>query len=207
MTRSAAKPRVHPGDTLLVRLQANGGAGNAWRLAQSNILLLRSLDTDAAGTVSGDQQTFRFLVVGIGGEQILFQYGDTQIAGGTAAMFQTLVVSDPLVAPKSGETVVRVTDNDNGAHVPLRVGDTLALRLAVSTGSGYHWDIGLNNATLLKPTGSITDRFANIAMGGLQYQEFSFRASKPGSEKLQLFQRRGTEQSEQTFSVQVFVGN
>lgn len=206
----ASETRVKPGDTLVVRLKAAAAPGNAWTLDQNNILLLRALSPDAKGDTEAGVQTFRFEVVGIGSEELSFQYGDADTPDTNASrFFRTLLVSEPPAAKrgKLDNSVVRVTDADSGRRIPLRVGDTLALHLPVSTGSGFVWEIGLNNATLLKPASATGERFADVANGGSQYQDFSFTASEAGSEQLQMFERRGAGQPGQTFALQVFVSD
>ncbi len=81
---------------------------------------------------------------------------------------------------------VNLSQADNGKSLDLRPGDTISLSLAENRLAGYEWAVqqgsegilALEDDTYSPPSGGV--------VGGGGVRTLTFRASKPGVERLQL---------------------
>jgi len=110
--------------------------------------------------------------------------------------------------PAAAGNVTIGADRDGG-HVPLRLGQTLTVRLAGDPGTGYGWAVKQADRRILAPYGGVTFTPAAAprpGAGGLF--NTSFRVARRGETWLRLAYRRPFEPAEPpaaTFAVHVMV--
>ncbi|MBX7132959.1 MAG: protease inhibitor I42 family protein [Fimbriimonadaceae bacterium] len=203
------------GDTLVVNLNSNASTGYSWNIAQNNTSLLRPLgrptyqNSDSGLMGAGGTQTFRFRAVGAGGEGLRFLYQRPNSGGIQAAdTFQVLVVIN---RPNNRGKNVTVSDIDNHTQVSLNLGDTLTVRLSANSTTGYQWNVGNIDNSVLRMIDSQYIRPRGGLMGAGGTQVYRFRTVGRGSFFLGLlYQRPGASggiPAAQRFEIQVQVNS
>lgn len=90
-------------------------------------------------------------------------------------------------APPPQKDAVILTVTDHESEVKAAVGDTVAVRLEASLGTGYSWQVGKNDEAILKPVGKPTfEPPEHPKPGGPEMQVLRFRAAAPGVVQLEL---------------------
>ena len=108
-----------------------------------------------------------------------------------------------------GKTVT-VTEKDNGSKISLNKGDLLVVRLEAQSGTAYLWDIGKNDAAVLKPQGKReVEKPEKPVPGGKVTHVFRLKAAASGDSTLELNYRRPFDKEEtksaKTFKISVSV--
>ena len=126
------------------------------------------------------------------------------LAGAVAAIALSLA----LVSSAAARTVT-VTEKDNGAETILARGDTLAVSLPATSGTGYVWQVAKIETAFLAQAGNPTFEHDEKAMpGAMWHQTFHFTAEAAGTGKLELQYLRPWEKTTppaKTFTLNVFV--
>src|SRR5713101_5781223 len=103
-----------------------------------------------------------------------------------------------------------LTDKDTGTTVKLAKGDMLEVKLPMTAGTGYIWQIVKNNPEQLVLQGrSQIVRPDKKIVGGKQTQLFRFKAEGIGASELEVVYLRPFEKGKppaKTFSVKVAIG-
>ncbi len=111
------------------------------------------------------------------------------------------LASDKVTAPMR---TVTVTEKDNNSAVELNKGDTLAVILDFSPGTGYSWQIAKNDANVLEPEGkpvlSGGTEQKNMPGGGEQ-ATFRFKALNSGMTVIALHHKRPWEKGKEPLKV------
>jgi inhibitor of cysteine peptidase len=90
-------------------------------------------------------------------------------------------------APPPQKDAVILTVADHESEVKAAVGDTVAVRLEASLGTGYSWQVGKNDEAILKPVGKPTfEPLDQPKPGSPEMQVLRFRAAAPGLARLEL---------------------
>ena len=88
----------------------------------------------------------------------------------------------------------KVTEEQNGSRIPLKIGDLVQIELAGNITTGYTWEIAENNPDLLQPQGEVeyqAEKTNKVGRGGTFI--FSFKAIAKGNTILKLIYRRPFE--------------
>jgi len=89
---------------------------------------------------------------------------------------------------------VTVTDRDDRGDVTLAAGQTLVVRLGVTLGTGFSWQVVTNNARILEPAEPPRiEPPERPAPGAVEHQVFRFTARAKGSTVLELHYLRPWE--------------
>ncbi len=98
------------------------------------------------------------------------------------------------LADEAKDKTVTVTDKEEKGKVTVPKGGTLVVRLPITTGTGYTWEIAKNDADRLKPTGKPTvERPDKSVPGAKTAQVFRFGAAAAGTAELVLEYKRPFE--------------
>jgi inhibitor of cysteine peptidase len=92
--------------------------------------------------------------------------------------------------------------------VGLEVGDILEIVLPANPSTGYIWEAGFYNQSVLEPYGEPEFSSASTNLGAEESQKLHFEAIGEGETELVLVYRRSfenEEEAQQTFQVQVVV--
>jgi predicted secreted protein len=102
------------------------------------------------------------------------------------------MASSPVVAaPQQTNNIVTVADCDNNKTIDLTVGDTLVLRLASNSSTGYSWRVAQNNERLLQPQGEPAYESSASNLPCAQGTQVStFTAAAAGGDALNLLYQR-----------------
>jgi inhibitor of cysteine peptidase len=104
---------------------------------------------------------------------------------------------------------VTVTDRDDRVDITLAAGQTLVVRLGVTLGAGFSWQVATNDARILKPAGPPRiEPPERPVPGAVEYQVFRFIARAHGPTVLELHYLRPWEkgvESARTYRVTVTV--
>jgi predicted secreted protein len=120
---------------------------------------------------------------------------------------QTAPAEAQLVAAGTGEAV-RIDSSYNGGSVELQPGQELEVTLEGNATTGYLWEIGSVDATILRPVGVPQINPSSDADGAGGWFVFRFAGVAPGATKLELVYHRPWEKDvppSETFSVRVVV--
>ncbi len=109
----------------------------------------------------------------------------------------------------SAKDSLTLTEHDNGRTVTLAKGAALTLRLEASPGTGYGWQIQKNEPELLKLIDKpIFEKSEPDRPDAKEQEVFHFRASAPGSAKLELVYTRPWEKDKppaKTFRIEAVI--
>ena len=108
---------------------------------------------------------------------------------------------------KAADSVLTVTDADNGKNIDLASGQTLRVKLKTISGTGYAWTLSGDPAPL-KLTKSYTQQNNSRRAGGGQMSVFDLTASSAGLANVTFVYRRSWEYNvppAKTFKVHVNV--
>ena len=97
-----------------------------------------------------------------------------------------------------------LTEADAGSSSELRVGDKLEVTLPGSPTTGFQWEIGSVDTSILRPTGEPEFKSSSDALGSGGQFAFRFKAVAPGQTTLKLIYHRPFEKDTppaQTFEV------
>jgi len=94
--------------------------------------------------------------------------------------------------PKSPKEV-SITWSEIEQGVGLEVGDTLELRLPANPSTGYAWEVGFYNQTVLKPIGDPKYTGSSTKLGAEESQLMHFEAIGEGETELVMVYRRSFE--------------
>jgi inhibitor of cysteine peptidase len=203
---SGSQVTIDLGDTLVVRLTTDAGAGFSWAVAQNNPFVLRPVSSHRAppanGTPSGGstEQGFHFKAVGLGGETLILTYR-RPMGGGSSTFGASMFVLNVLVLPNGAATLpgnvgaVTLWDNDNGRRVPVRVGATITVRLNSNPTTGYSWNLPDGGApSILQLLGTPrVERPAGQPLGAPGTQVYRFKVVSAGQGTLRLLYQRPWE--------------
>ena len=101
-----------------------------------------------------------------------------------------------------------LTEADAGRSIGLRVGDKLEVTLPGNPTTGFQWEVGSLDTSVLKPIGEPEYKPSSNALGSGGQFTFHFEAVTPGQTTLQLIYHRPFEKDTppaQTFEVTVTV--
>lgn len=86
---------------------------------------------------------------------------------------------------------ITVTNRDHDTELHLQVGDELTVRLEAIPGTGYSWNISEGDEGMLSLIGDpVFERSGVQVLGGVEQQIFRFRATSPGTRRLEFEYRR-----------------
>jgi inhibitor of cysteine peptidase len=109
----------------------------------------------------------------------------------------------------SSASEVTVTERDDRGNVALASTQTLVVRLSVTLGTGFSWQVVSNNAPILKQSGPARIESPERPIpGAVQQQVFRFTPGTKGSTVLELHDMRPWEKGvkpAKTYSVTVTV--
>ena len=89
--------------------------------------------------------------------------------------------------PGAEARTVTVTEKDSGTETVLARGDTLAVSLPATSGTGYVWQVAKVESSILAQAGNATFEHDQKAMpGAMWHQTFHFSASAAGAAMLEL---------------------
>ena len=92
-------------------------------------------------------------------------------------------------------SVTKLTAQDAGSTVNIRVGNTLEIALEGNPTTGYTWEIAPESGTLLSQQGEAEFKSASSALGSGGIVTLRFKAIQPGTMKLKLIYHRTFEPS------------
>lgn len=101
---------------------------------------------------------------------------------------------------------VSISYSEIKQSVGLEVGDILEVVLPANPSTGYIWEVGFYNQTVLKPFGEPEFYKTSTNLGAQETQKLHFEAIDEGETELVLLYRRSLEnevKDQQTFGVQV----
>lgn len=101
---------------------------------------------------------------------------------------------------------VSISYSEIKQSVGLEVGDILEVVLPANPSTGYIWEVGFYNQTVLKPFGEPEFYKINTDLGAQETQKLHFEAIDEGETELVLLYRRSFEnevKDQQTFGVHV----
>ncbi len=90
---------------------------------------------------------------------------------------------------------VAITEQETQQGVGLNVGDTLEIVLDANPSTGYAWEPGFYNESVLKPVGEPEFVKQDASLGSGEKQKVHFLAIGPGETKLSLVYRRPFEKA------------
>src|SRR5262245_30723058 len=96
----------------------------------------------------------------------------------------------------SGKASSYIGEADNGRHIQLAKGRTLTVRLPVTPGTGYSWNVAALQPRVLQPAGSELERAAEVQPGTSATQMLTFDAVGAGDSPLVLEYRRPWERGD-----------
>ncbi len=117
-----------------------------------------------------------------------------------------IAACDRLKARDSKE--VSITEQEVQQSVGLDIGDTLEIVLAADPATGYAWEAGFYNQSVLKPVGEPEFVKQDTNLGSEEKQKLHFEATGEGETELILMYRRSFEKDVpelKTFQVNVHV--
>ncbi len=79
-----------------------------------------------------------------------------------------------------------LTDSDNGTSITVETGDIIAVRLQAQLGTGFSWKPEIENESLEQMGEPTQESGEEIKTGGMDTQEFRFRAVSEGTSILSL---------------------
>jgi inhibitor of cysteine peptidase len=104
--------------------------------------------------------------------------------------------------------VVQLTERDSGTEVDLHVGDTVSIQLSENPATGYRWNVGPVDDSLMTVDKSEFVETPGSGIGGGGVRTFTLSARGPGSARVVLKNQRPWEaaaapqrQFEVTFNV------
>lgn len=103
---------------------------------------------------------------------------------------------------------VAITEQEVQQSVGIDVGDTLEIGLSANPATGYAWEAGFYNSSVLKPVGDPEFVKQDTNLGSEEIQKLHFEAIGEGETELILLYRRSFEKDEpelKTFQVKVHV--
>jgi predicted secreted protein len=125
-----------------------------------------------------------------------------------AGVVAAIAFSLALISTAAARTVT-VTEKDNGAETILARGDTLAVSLPATSGTGYVWQVAKVESSILAQSGNPTFEHDQKAMpGAMWHQTFHFTANAAGTGMLELRYFRPWEKdtpAAKAFTLNVFV--
>jgi predicted secreted protein len=191
------------GDTLVVRLTANAGTGYSWGVASNNPLVLRPLGSTLVPPASGmpggrTEQELQFRAAGLGGQTLILVYRRPGNAGANTSgttSFNLNVWVVPVTGLPLPTAGVTLWDNDSGRQVPVRVGDTVTVRLTANPSTGYSWNLaGGGPPPLLQLQGTPrNEQTGGNVVGAPSTQVYRFRVVSAGQGVLRLLYQRPWE--------------
>jgi inhibitor of cysteine peptidase len=147
------------------------------------------------------EQVLHFKAVGLGGETLILMNqrpmgGGAGTFGATSFVLNVLVLPDGAAArPSQSGAAVTLWDGDNGRRVPVRVGDTVAVRLSANPTTGFGWNLAdAGGPPILQLLG--TPRFERPAgqpLGAPGAQVYRFKVVSAGQGVLRLLYQRPWE--------------
>ena len=126
--------------------------------------------------------------------------------GGTVVVLGVLTACSAPPAPAT--PIQSLTEADAGRSIKLRVGDKLEVTLPGNPTTGFQWEVGSVDTSVLKPIGKPEYKSSSNALGSGGQFTFRFEAVAPGQTTLQLIYHRPFEKDTppaQTFEVTVTV--
>ena len=104
------------------------------------------------------------------------------------------LLSGPALSDEAKDKAVTVTDKEDKGKVTVPKGGTLVVKLPITTGTGYTWEVTKNNADRLKPAGKPTvEKPEKPVPGAKTTQVFRFDAAGAGTSELTLEYKRPFE--------------
>jgi len=103
---------------------------------------------------------------------------------------------------------VKITGQDAGTTVGLRVGELLEVTLAGNPTTGYMWDVASVDPNILKPVEQLEFQADSKAIGSPGKLTLRFEAARPGKTPLKLIYHRPWEKNVEpidTFEVIVVI--
>ena len=103
---------------------------------------------------------------------------------------------------------VSITDQELPQSVGLEVGNILEIVLPANPSTGYSWEVGFYNSSMLKPSGEPEFIQQDASLGAEGVQKLHFEAIGAGENELVLVYRRSFEKDLpelKTFNVDVTV--
>jgi inhibitor of cysteine peptidase len=110
--------------------------------------------------------------------------------------------------PSSAAPTTRLTEADAGRSIELRVGNILEVTLPGNPTTGFQWEVGAGDSTILKLSGEPVFEPSSGALGGGGQSTLRFQAIAAGQTPLKLIYHRPFEKDTppaQTFEVTVTV--
>ena len=124
----------------------------------------------------------------------------------------TVVVLGLLTAcgapPTPAASIQSLTEADAGRSIELRVGDQLEVTLPGNPTTGFQWEVGSVDTSVIKPSGEPEFKSSSSALGSGGQFTLRFEAVAPGQTTLKLIYHRPFEKDTppaQTFEVSVTV--
>ena len=125
------------------------------------------------------------------------------------ANFLTAIAISLVLASTAAARTVTVTEKNAGEEAILERGNTLAVTLPTTSGTGYVWQVAKTDVATLVPSGKPTFEHDEKAMpGAMWHQTFRFTAAAAGTVKLELQYLRPWEKDTppaKVFTLNVFV--
>ncbi len=103
---------------------------------------------------------------------------------------------------------VKITGQDAGATVGLRVGELLEVTLAGNPTTGYMWDVASVDPNILRPVEQLEFQADSKAIGSPGKLTLRFEAARPGKTSLKLIYHRPWEKNTEpidTFEVTIVI--
>ena len=136
-------------------------------------------------------------------------YNFKKIKAGILLILLLSFVPVSCVQPESKSTKeVSILWSEIDQGVGLEVGDILEVVLPANPSTGYLWDVGFYNQSVLKPYGEPEFSSTDTSLGAEESQKLHFEAIDEGETELVLVYRRSFEKddvNQQTFQVDVIV--
>ena len=98
------------------------------------------------------------------------------------------------MGPPHGDSSLRLTEKDAGRPLKLRTGDKLEVVLEGNPTTGFKWEVGGADASVVKLTGKPEFKPSSDAVGAAGRYTFHFEAVGMGQTRLKLIYRRPFEQ-------------
>ena len=128
------------------------------------------------------------------------------IVGNTILLFGLLVACS--VSPSPAPSTKRISVADTGQRIELRAGDKLEIALPGNPSTGFQWELGAGDTTILRQNGELTFTPSSGTVGSGGQVILRFEAVAPGQTQLRLVYHRPFEKDTppaQTFDVMVTV--
>jgi putative hemolysin/predicted secreted protein len=118
---------------------------------------------------------------------------------------------NPASTPQPTPSLTRLTANNSGSTLNLKVGDTLDIALVGNPSTGYTWEIAPDSGTLLAQQGDLEFKADNTTpgfAGSPGMMTFHFKAVQAGNADFKLIYHRPFEPKEapaKTFEIKLVV--